>query len=112
MTSVTITFGVHGYSYVVELVQTADGRLMRRATNDFSPPLGRQSLSDAVHQLDLRAELVALRAAGPLKRPDHRVAKLEFEIDGERIEMMCAYPLVGDAPIDHPADRIFRAAGP
>ena len=104
-----ITSGAHGYHIVAELVQTEDGRLLCRMTNDFSPPLENQPFVPAAAQLDLRAELAALRTAGPLQRPAHRFARLEVRVGDESFEGMFTYPQHGDTPIDHPAERLFNA---
>lgn len=100
--------GMHGYLMVGELVQTADGRLLRRAWADGlteAPPLEEVQL-----EIDLRAELQALRRAPELVRPgSRRVAELEARVGEEILTIRYLRPLIDDRQTDHPADRLYDA---
>lgn len=100
----------HDYAFEGELVQTEDGRLLRRVRND----LGAKSLEavpwmPVTIQLDLRAELANLRAAPPLTRPERRVADLRLTVGEQSLELRVPRPLIGDLQTKHPIDRLYAA---
>jgi hypothetical protein len=103
----TISGTAHGYLFEGELVQTVQGRLLRRRRNDLGPPLAELRLEPVDAVLDLRLELDRLRDAPPLVRPDHRWARLELRVGAEAVVIQYPRPLIGDSPTDHPADRLY-----
>ena len=105
----TISGFVHGYVFEGELVQTADGRLVRRRRNEFGPPLDDLAFEAVEPPVDLRAELDRLRSAPPLVRPDRRFARLVVRVGSDAIELVYPRPFDGDVQTDHPADRLYAA---
>lgn len=100
----------HDYAFEGELVQTEDGRCLRRVRNDLgAKSLEAVELQPAPIPLDLRAELDNLRAAPPLVRPDRRVAELRLSVGEQTLELVVPRPLIGDQQTDHPIDRLYGA---
>jgi len=101
----------HGYLFEGELVQTLNGRLLRRRRNDLGPPLATLRFEPVAGPVcgpvDLRLALDRLRDAPPLVRPDHRWARLELRVGAQSIAIDYPRPLIGDSPTDHPADRLY-----
>lgn len=106
--SCCIRGGAHGHLVVGELLQTADGRFLRRCWADgltAEPPLEEVQLA-----IDLCAELQALRRAPALAREGaDRWAELEARVGGERLTVRYPRPLIGDSQTDHPVDRLYDA---
>lgn len=90
-------------------MQTVDGRVLRRRRNDLGPPLSQLLFEPVDAVIDLHREFDQLRSAPPLVRPDHRIARIELRIGGKQLAMDYPRPLIGDAPTDHPADRLYAA---
>src|ERR1700742_560109 len=105
----TISGAVHDHAFEGELIQRADGQLLRRSRNGHGPPLAEVAFEPVTASLDLRRELDRLRDLPPLERSGRRVAQLEGRTSSCAVKLWYPRPLIGDEITDNPADQVFAA---